>query len=245
VIEQVLVRAGAEVVIAANGLAAVDALRTPGARFDAVLMDIQMPVMDGYTATRIIREELGLLDLRIIAVTAFAQPEDREKSRRAGMVGHIVKPLDVEDLLDLVTKGRMGSARIAADGPGSAPPTMTPAISLAGLDIAAALNAFDGDEKRYKELLRKFIVRHGGEADEARRLFNAQDPDGAIRLLHGLSGVASILQATELARLAGAAESALSDGKTQELPFLFDELQAAMRALKESVDQLEALWMDA
>ncbi|HET6718679.1 MAG TPA: response regulator, partial [Rhodocyclaceae bacterium] len=98
VIEQILSRAGAEVVIASNGLAAVEALRSSAAKFDAVLMDIQMPVMDGYAATRVIRDELGRAELPIIAVTAYAQTADREKSRAAGMSGHIVKPIDVDSL---------------------------------------------------------------------------------------------------------------------------------------------------
>ena len=70
-------------------------------------MDIQMPLMDGYTTTRHIRDVLGLLDLPIIAVTAFARPEDREKSRLAGMVGHMVKPLEVEKLLNIVASARV------------------------------------------------------------------------------------------------------------------------------------------
>jgi two-component system sensor histidine kinase/response regulator len=245
VIEQILIRAGAEVVIAANGLAAVAALRLPGARFDAVLMDVQMPVMDGYTATRIIREDLGLIDLPIIAVTASARPEDREKARLAGMVGHIVKPLNVEDLLDLVAKERQGSANQSALRPDPVPQTTEPVIHLAGLDVAAALKNFGGDAKRYGEILRKFVVCHGGDVDEARRLFSAADAKGAISLLHGLSGMASILRATELARLTVAAEGALLDGYTQGLPGLFDELQDAVRTLEVSIDQIEAMSADA
>jgi signal transduction histidine kinase/DNA-binding response OmpR family regulator len=106
VIEQIFVRAGAEVVLVGNGQEAVAALQVPGAQFDAVLMDIRMPVMDGYTATRMIRAELGLLNLPIIAVTAFASPQDREKSRQAGMSGHIVKPINVDDLLEILTRVR-------------------------------------------------------------------------------------------------------------------------------------------
>ena len=161
------------------------------------------------------------------------------------MVGHLVKPIDVEDLLDLVARGRIASASQFAERRGSARHTTAPTITLAGLDVVAALDAFGGDQKRYQEMLRKLILRHGGEAAEAMRLFNAEDPDGAIRVLHGLSGVASILQATELARLAAAAERALLDGNSEAMPRLFDELQAAMHTFVASVDQLEALWADA
>ena len=104
VIEHILTQAGAQVVLASDGQAAVAALQMPGAYFDAVLMDIQMPVMDGYAATHQIRAVLGLVDLPIIAMTAHARPQDREKSRMAGMVGHLVKPLQVDDLLDILVR---------------------------------------------------------------------------------------------------------------------------------------------
>jgi hypothetical protein len=245
VIEQVLSRAGAEVVLVATGLAAVATLRPPGVRFDAVLMDIQMPVMDGYAATRIIREELGRVDLPIIAVTAFARPEDREKSRRAGMAGHLVKPLDVEDLLDLVARERQASSQRPAARPVALAPSPLPTWRLPGLDVGAALQAFGGDQTKYQEILRKFLARHGGDAIAAHRLFDAGDAAGAAALLHGLSGMAALLQATEITRLAAAAEVALHDGTVQVLPFLFEGLDAAMRTLGQSIDQLEALWADA
>lgn len=102
VIEHILTQAGAQVVLASHGQAAVAALQVNGARFDAVLMDIQMPLMDGYAATHQIREVLGLVDLPIIAMTAHARPQDREKSRLAGMVGHLVMPFHAQDLLDIL-----------------------------------------------------------------------------------------------------------------------------------------------
>jgi CheY-like chemotaxis protein len=113
VIEHILTQAGAQVVLAPHGQAAVAALQATGARFDAVLMDIQMPVMDGYAATHQIREVLGLLNLPIIAMTAHARPQDREKSRSAGMVGHLVKPLHVEELLAILV--RTAGERVSSD----------------------------------------------------------------------------------------------------------------------------------
>lgn len=237
VIEQILSRAGAELVLVGNGLAAVQALQAPAAHFDAVLMDIQMPVMDGYAATKIIREELGMRDLPIIAVTAFARPEDRERSRLAGMVGHIVKPIDVEDLLDLVASKR---------APAPAAPNQTAhrvaqhsAALLPGLDVATALQHFGGDQKKYRELLVKFMLKHGGDVREARRLFELDDIKAARALLHDLHGVASILRATDLARVAMAAEGALLDGAPSAiLSRLFDEMLELMLTLEASVAQL-------
>ena len=231
VIEQILVRAGAEVAIAGGALAAIDALRAPLARFDAVLMDIQMPVMDGHVVARIIREEMGWTDLPIIAVAAHALPEDREKSRRAGMAGHIVKPIDVEDLLDiLLGERRAGAGQAAAErGPAAS------ANGLAGVDVVAALKAFGGDEKKYMALLRQFAADHAADVDAARRLFDAADPDGAARLVHGLRGMASLLQASDIARLTAEAAKALRDGDGAAVRRLMDELQLAMRLLGESI----------
>lgn len=244
VVEQVLTRAGATVVLVANGVAAVAALRLDAEHFDAVLMDIQMPLMDGYTATRIIREELGLLNLPIIAVTAFAQPQDLERSRLAGMVGHVVKPLDVEDLLDTLLVERRSAVGRSTERQDFARHNMTAASKLDGLDIAAGLKVFGGDANKYRGILHKFVQMHGGDVDEGRRLFSVRDSEAAIRLLHGLSGVASLLQAHGLASLARAAEEALRSSKAIGIPVLFDQLQADMDRVKESIHQFEATYVE-
>jgi PAS domain S-box-containing protein len=241
-VRQLLAQAGAEVVIAASGPAALAALRLPGARFDAVLMDIQMPLMDGYATARAIRDELGRVDLPIIAVTACAQPEDREKSRQAGMVGHVVKPINVDDLLDILTaahrvapghRGQPGAAsRPAADAaPG--------ALTLPGIDVAEALKAFGGDAKKYAAIVRRFVAGHGADVAQARRLFAAGEAKSAASLVRGLRGMASIVRAMEIARVAAETESAI--GNADAVPPLFDELQAAMRTLAESIDRIDAV----
>ena len=86
--------------------------------------------------------------------------------------------------------------------------------------------------------MRQFIARHGSDASEAQRLFHAQDTEGAKGLVHGLHGMASILKARQLASLATVTEGALMDGDTALVPGLFEQLQDAMGALVESVDNL-------
>ena len=240
VIEEILTRAGACVVIAGNGLAAIAALRPPAARFDAVLMDIQMPLMDGHTAARVMRDELGWMDLPIIALTAHAQPEEREKSRSAGMTGHIVKPIDVDALLDILFKGRPEFPAQSGAGTGFAREAPAPAISIPGVDVGAALKAFGGDEKKYLQLLRQFVAGHAGEADAARQRFAAADAQGAASLIHGLRGMASLLQATDIACLSAAITRALSDGDAKDVLPLFDELQVAMEIVGQSIAQVGA-----
>ena len=234
VVEQMLTRAGAEVVVAANGLAAVEALRPPTAHFDAVLMDIQMPVMDGYTATRIIRDELGRHDLPIIAVSAYARPEDREKSRRSGMAGHIVKPIAVGDLLDIVRGEARNPVHDRRD-----PAATAAACELPGVDLATALKAFGNDRQKYGSILRQFVVDHANDIAQARRLFDDGDRQRAASLVHDLRGMASMVRAMEMAHLAAATEGAI--GKEDQVPALFDELEAAMNVLAASIDQIEAM----
>ncbi len=239
VIEQLLTRAGAEVVLVNNGVAAVATLRLDSEPFDAVLMDIQMPVMDGYSATRIIREDLGLQELPIIAVTAFAQPQDREKSRQAGMVGHVTKPLDVDKLMAVLVQKKTGTVDQLSEMSIHTAQVMPSEISLAVLDFTAGMKSFGGDKKRYGDILRKFMRQHGGDAAQACRLFKLNDTPGATHLLHELKGVASFLQAKELAQLAGAGEEALRSGQVALMPELFESLEAAMQRLQESIQGLE------
>jgi len=239
VVEQMLTRAGAEVVVATNGLEAVEALRSPTAHFDAVLMDIRMPVMDGYSATRIIRDELGRRELPIIAVSAYALPEDREASRRAGMSGHLAKPVALEELLEIVSgKSRTDPAQ-NLPSPSAAPTTTGPAIDLPGVDVAEALKAFGDDQRKYAAILRQFVVGHAEDIERARRLFGDGDRKGAASLVHDFCGMASMVRAMEMAHLAAATERSI--GNEDAVPPLFDELEVAMAALADSIDQIDAM----
>lgn len=215
-IEKILEHAGAEVVLAVNGQAAVDVLRQPDAHFDAVLMDLQMPVMDGYTASRTIRDELGLLDLPIIAVTAHAMSGEREKTAAAGIDDLIVKPIDVELLVDILLGKDTARCR-------------TPAGKS-----AAELAAWGWDEESYADLLRQLVDAHGGDVEEACRLFASGDRPAAARLVHQLGGVSSFLRQSELARAAVAVEKALAEDDAANLPALFAELRRAMQRLAQS-----------
>ncbi|MBI2277652.1 MAG: response regulator [Dechloromonas sp.] len=230
VIEGILVRAGASVLLRSDGRAAIEALAGQPAAFDAVLMDIQMPVMDGYEATRIIRQELGLHELPIIAVTAHARPEDRDRSRQAGMLGHLVKPIDVEDLLDL----------IAGHCP-AAPRGMQPATdtALPDIDQSAVLATFGADLGGYLGLLRQFVELHGADAAKAAALLDAGDRSGAARVVHELRGIAGFLQAREVARLAGIVEQSL-DTSGGDQKTLLAQLQQAMDSLVASLPLLQA-----
>jgi PAS domain S-box-containing protein len=236
VIEQILLNAGAQVTLVGNGQLAVEALQASDAHFDAVLMDIQMPVMDGYTATQVIRDTLGIKDLPIIALTAHARPQDREKSRLAGMTGHLVKPLDVLAMLEVLQV-------VGLDTEATPTATITTQLldlSLTGLNLESALKMFGGDHAVYVRLLNKFMEKQSNDVGEARRHFSAGNLKEGILLMHDLSGIAGLLQAPDLSRLAATAELAMLAEQTENLPHLFDELQGAMDTVKTSLEELEA-----
>ncbi|MEZ5701972.1 MAG: response regulator [Burkholderiaceae bacterium] len=95
-------REGAQVALAENGEQALEALKADPLGFDGVLMDMQMPVLDGLQATEKIREELGLRELPILAMTANAMVSDRERCLQAGMNAHIGKPFDIDEVVALL-----------------------------------------------------------------------------------------------------------------------------------------------
>jgi PAS domain S-box-containing protein len=241
VIEQVLTQAGATVVLASNGLAAVASLRKSDVQFDAVLMDIQMPVMDGYSATQIIRGELGLVHLPIIAVTAHARPEDREKSRQAGMIGHLVKPLNVKDLLAIV--GRLRGAKLGdfffKDEP---EPVMAGAAPQAlAIDIAGLAAMLGGDEAKCLVMLNKFWAQHGGDVASVRQLISRGDVLGAVATLHSLCGIAGFLRAKPLALAASHCEAALQEGQVAQWPELLEAMDRAMQATQTQIQGYDSL----
>jgi PAS domain S-box-containing protein len=234
-IEGILVRAGAEVVLAVNGQAAVEALKAEP-HFDGVLMDVQMPVMDGFAATRVIREELGLRDLPIVAVTAHAGAADLERSRSAGMNGLVLKPLQVDDLLDFIAgDGRMRDLRSTGKNAENA----YPLLDLPGLE-PNALDRFGGDAAYYGEILRQFASRHGGEAAEVKTLFERGDFAGATRMVHQLGGVAAFLRATELPVLTTRIEKILAGPAPRSAAPLLTELADAMETLLTSIARFDS-----
>ncbi|WP_140635851.1 response regulator [Methylibium rhizosphaerae] len=218
-----LQRARIDVVVACDGREALSKLE--GERFDAVLMDCQMPVMDGYEATRALRLRPELKDLPVIAMTANAMAGDRERVLAAGMNDHIAKPVNVVELF--ATLGRWVRA------PGG--PSLN---ALAGMDTRAGLASVRGNVALYRRLLSMFCER---EADFEVRLRSARangDTEAAIRCAHDLKGVAGTLGMFDLQQAAEALETALvaaeGDGAIEPLfQAVIHQLEPLMRTLPE------------
>uniref|UniRef100_UPI0025F208DD response regulator n=1 Tax=uncultured Thiodictyon sp. TaxID=1846217 RepID=UPI0025F208DD len=156
---ELLRQAGLIVDLAANGLIALDKVAADD--YDCVLMDVQMPVMDGLAATRAIRRLPHRRELPIVAMTANAMASDRERCLAAGMNDHVAKPIDPEELwAKLLQWTRRPAAGTSGDTAPIAPPPQTPAeppdlTGIAGLDAAAGLRRCLGQEGLYRSLLGK------------------------------------------------------------------------------------------
>ena len=194
-----LERVGIVVAVAADGRDALAKLETQ--RFDGILMDCQMPVMDGYEATRALRLRPGLKDLPVIAMTANAMAGEREKVLAAGMNDYVAKPIVVDQLF--ATLARWLRPRQAGTPDGAASET------LPDLDRSAALAALGGDEALYQRLLGMFQEREAGFEMRFRDARAHNDMEAAIRCAHDLKSVAGALGMSTLQRAAQTLETAL------------------------------------
>ena len=238
-----LLHAGAQVEIAVNGRLAVALLRENPQRCDAVLMDIQMPEMNGYEATAAIRA-MGLAALPIIAMTANAMAEERQHAIDVGMNGHVAKPIDVDTLvatLNALTPGgaereRRGGQRHAY-AVGAAPADAAPLpAQIPGIDLPSTLPRFGGNFANFVTLFKRFESSQGGTLGEVRKLLIGADRGSAIDLVHRLRGVAANLGATGLAEHALEFEQALRGAGDAELmtrlASLDDELETVLEAAR-------------
>jgi len=217
---------GAQVTLAGDGQQALTLLaQTRGRRgFDAVLMDVQMPVMDGTTATRLIRRQLGLA-LPVIAMTAGALQAERQACLDAGMDEHIGKPFD-PDTLVAVLRRRCGAAPAQDKAPtAELPPALLADAGRAGIALAEALARMSGRVELFERTL---AALH----EQDRKLANALLEGGtaAARGLHGFRGLAAMLGAEQLAALAAEGEHAAAPDDDWRRRFL-ERRQADLAAL--------------
>jgi two-component system sensor histidine kinase/response regulator len=206
---ELLEGAGARVEIAGNGRESVDKLfNGPNpAPFDVVLMDLQMPVMDGHQATAKIRSEPRFATLPIVAMTAHATFEERRRCLAAGMNEHIAKPIDPGLLFETLARF------LKMPGGSAAPVTPGPEemLKVDGLDVKDGLTRVGGNKPLYLKLLRQFADQYADAgAQIAEHLANG-DSSTAQRLAHTLKGLAGSLGARSLQDEAGAIEKRLRD----------------------------------
>nr|WP_282959167.1 response regulator [Azoarcus sp. L1K30] len=188
---ELLENAGMRVHVAGNGRQALEMLRATPTRFDAVLMDIQMPEMDGFEATRLIRADARFDPLPVISMTAHAMAEERQRCLDAGMNEHVAKPIDPNQLFSVL-------ARLTTDrraGTGSGADTLP---TLPGLNTTAALRRTGNRPERYMSLLRRFVEHHHASSGEIANALAQGNNDDAERIAHSIRGVAANIGASAL-----------------------------------------------
>ena len=246
---ELLEQAGLTITIANHGREAMDLLSAGQDHFDGVLMDIQMPIMDGYTATREIRKDPRFKEIPIIAMTANAMAQDRERTADAGMNDHIAKPIDVKELFEVlgkwidVPKERRveagSSVSDAASEPGTAEAATVEIPELDGIDGVASLDRMGGNRQLYLKILRKF---RDSQADAVERLRLAADAGEWVvvrREAHTLKGLAGNIGAQALYQSAEWVER-LCDLKEPDGSFdtALAALQIKLNAVMAALDSL-------
>ena len=236
---ELLEGAGFSVTIASNGREAVQAVL--GDDFDAVLMDVQMPVMDGYQATEEIRRQDRCRKLPIIAMTAHAMAGDREKSLAVGMNDHITKPINPAQLFstlsDWITAGERGlpAERFADQGVTAEDKELLPPLEIPGIEVQAGLDRAGGNRQLYEEMLSRFHRDYSNVTGELKTDLDKGEHERARRLVHTVKGVSGTLGAHDLADAAAELENAIGKGTANDLEKLLERFDAASNRVLESI----------
>lgn len=252
--QEVLESEGIEVELAVNGRDAVDLVADAGRPFDAVLMDIQMPEMDGYAATRAIRNLPSGKSLPIVAMTAHAMPEERERCLKEGMNDHVAKPFDAADLLaklakyvkvrplaDAAPKGKAEPGKKAAKtAPLKKESTTEIGLpeSLPGLAVRAAIARLQLNEKAYLKILGGFRDKFADSAGRIAKKMADGKMDDAGALAHSLKGIAGSLGADSVYAAAAALEASCRKGDRVETEKILKRLGPELAQAMESIARL-------
>jgi len=222
--------------VASHGQEALDRLETD--QYDLVLMDIQMPVMDGYTATQKIRADERFRDLPVLAMTANATIEDQERSLASGMNAHLNKPIDPGALYGALLKWIKPGQRELPELPAEAVENARDdgvLPEIVGVDTAQGILRVGGSTNAYRKLLRKFV---DNQARAIAGIVTAQasgDPEAAVRGAHTLKGVGGSIGAIGLQRLAAELERTLKETPQADIDQLLAETGAELDRVIEAV----------
>ncbi|MEO5377187.1 MAG: response regulator [Magnetococcus sp. DMHC-6] len=217
VARELLERVGVQVEIVENGQEALN--RLEHATFDVVLMDVQMPIMDGYTATRQIRSQAKFKNLPIIAMTAHIMESAREASLAAGMNDYIAKPIDIKRLYSVLSQCIcLDEDKPAVQSFSQAEPDYLPE-SLDGVDIKSAMARFAGSQKFYKSMLLRF-KEYANIGDKIQAALKNRDVDTARNFAHMITGIAGNLSAIYLQQAAHELEMAIEQDRLDQVPIL-------------------------
>ncbi|MBF0525680.1 MAG: response regulator [Deltaproteobacteria bacterium] len=241
---EILTGAGLKVELADNGRAAVEAVAKT--EYDLVLMDVQMPVMGGYEATRLIRQDIRFRELPIVAMTAHAMRGAKEECLEAGMDDYVVKPIDPEQLFAVLTQwikpGLRQKREEVKTASGQSEKQDVPVDfpdTLAGIDLEAGLERLNRNKRLLRQLILDFAGKYVSVTDEIRSLIVAGDLPSAERLAHTLKGIAGNISAGGVHRAAGELELGLKKRLEEDYDRLISNLDLSLQPVLASAGFLE------
>jgi two-component system sensor histidine kinase/response regulator len=238
VARELLEDAGFVVEVADNGQIALTMAQQ--APYDLIFMDMQMPVMDGVTATRELRKLPALGDLPIVAMTANAMEQDRRRCMEAGMNDFLVKPIDPQDMWTMLARWLRPRRAPAPAVQGSAAPAAQPQAragdglpqGIQGLDTTLGLSRMMGKKSLYLAMLRRYAAGQQDVVRDIRKALGAGDSVTAERLAHTTKAVSGNVGATLVQERATDLETALRQGAPAgDIQALIDALEAPMSQL--------------
>ena len=243
VVKGLLKGSGVILIVVENGQKAVEAIFDKGNHFDLVLMDINMPVMDGYAATSMVREYEHLDTLPIVAMTANITESDVNKSKQFGMQSHLSKPVDTSKFYKTLLQ--FIGAKIAAPlntehcEPAAIITEEFDQLASLGVNIEDGLLRLNGNISTYKGILKRFAEMFKDVDVEFTTLYNGIKLDEGRELAHNLKGVSGNIGAKEIYRLATDIESCFK-GKSVDFSLEVKELALHLKPVIEAIDALEA-----
>lgn len=241
VAEEILVDMGLTVFIANNGREAVEAVHEDA--FDLVLMDVQMPVMDGFEATAEIRREPRFENLPIIAMTAHAMTGDRERCLAAGMDDYTSKPIDTEHLFEVLSRWitpREPTPPAAQETIVAAGDEEVLPVSLSGINLEAGLNRVGGNRELFRKLLQQFFDDHRSVLETVRTALQLDHRESGLRILHTLKGVAATIGAEGVHVAARELEACVKNRNDDDHGRLLATLDRALTLVFDAIASMES-----
>jgi PAS domain S-box-containing protein len=225
--------------LAENGKVAVRMISEKD--YDLVLMDMQMPVMDGISATKAIRSDPRLLTLPIIAMTANAMDTDRAMCIEAGMNDHVAKPIDPDQLFAVMKRWikvrPMPSSEPAVNKPeASSSPLGTNIPEIEGVDLTDGLKRVAGNQRLYRELLVKFAAKYADGGAQVSSALQSGDRNTAERIAHSVKGVAGSIGIKQVQFAAEKLEKAIREGD-EAVPVILEDFAAVLRPQAEAIER--------
>jgi CheY-like chemotaxis protein len=234
VVDDLLRSAGADVVMVENGRLAVEALLNSADAFDLVLMDLQMPEMDGVEATRRIRQEERFAKLPIVALTAHAFAGELQNCRDAGMNDHLTKPITPHSFFSTLEVWLHRGGATAVGGQAVSMPAAEGLPVLPGIDVAEAMGRAQGKDKLFRRMLEE-MLKWRDSAGRIRQALAAEDPPQARFLVHSLKGMSGTLAAGRVFHCCQELDEALRLDPAQDLEPMLQALEAALELVCEGV----------